>query len=125
MQISEELIKQITNAVMTEMQRRSEDPCVSSSDCASTAASARKWNHHSPGSLCRPFHRIRIHIHNNLRKKLHVVFLRRSKLDTEQLHPGLPDLMRGSIGKRMNPDLPSLRVVFNLVQQLRNILVVP
>ena len=28
MQISEELIKQITNAVMTEMQRRSEDPCV-------------------------------------------------------------------------------------------------
>ena len=40
MQISEDLIKQITNAVMTEMQRRSEDPCVSSSDCASTAASA-------------------------------------------------------------------------------------
>ena len=40
MQISEDLIKQITNAVMTEMQRRSEDSCVSSSDCASTAASA-------------------------------------------------------------------------------------
>ena len=54
-----------------------------------------------------------------------MVFLRRSKLDTDQLHPGLPDLMRGSIGKRMNPDLPSLRVVFNLVQQPRNILVIP
>ena len=40
MQISEDLIKQITNAVMTEMQRRSEDPCAGSSDCASTAASA-------------------------------------------------------------------------------------
>ena len=92
---------------------------------SSTAASARKRNHHSPGSLRRPFHRIRSHIHNNLCKKLHVVFLRRSKLDTDQLHPGLPDLMRGSIGKCMDPELPSLRVVFNLVQQPRNILVIP
>ena len=54
-----------------------------------------------------------------------MVLLGRSKLDTDQLHPGLPDLMRGSIGKRMDPDLPSLRVVFNLIQQSRNILVVP
>ena len=46
-----------------------------------------------------------------------MVFLRRSKLDTDQLHPGLPDLMHGSIGKCMDPDLPSLRIVFNLVQQ--------
>ena len=92
---------------------------------SSTAASARKRNQHSPGSLRRPFHRIRSHIHNNLRKKLHVVFLRRSKLDTDQLHPGLPNLMHGSIGKRVNPDLPSLRIVFNLVQQPRNILVIP
>ena len=63
-------------------------------------------------------------IHNNLRKKLHVVFLRRSKLDTDQLHLRLPDLMRGSIGKRMDPDLPGLRIVFNLIQQSRNILVI-
>ena len=37
----------------------------------------------------------------------------------------MPDIMRGSIGKRMDPDLPSLRIVFNLVQQSRNILVIP
>ena len=91
---------------------------------SSTAASARKWNHHSPGSLRRPFHRIRSHIHNNLCKKLHMVFLRRSKLDTDQLHLRLPDLMRGSIGKHMDPDLPGLRIVFNLIQQSRNILVI-
>ena len=92
---------------------------------SSTAASARKWNHHSPGSLRRPFHRIRSHIHNNLCKELHMVLFGRSKLDTDQLHPGLPDLMRGSIGKRMDPDLPGLRIVFNLIQQSRNILVIP
>ena len=73
---------------------------------SSTAASARKWNHHSPGSLRRPFHRIRSHIHNNLRKKLHVVFLRRSKLDTDQLHPGLPDLMRGALVNVWIPIFP-------------------
>ena len=54
-----------------------------------------------------------------------VVLLGRSKLDTDQLHPGLPDLMRGSIGKCMDPDLPILRIILNLVQQPRNILVVP
>jgi hypothetical protein len=54
-----------------------------------------------------------------------MVFLRRSKLDTDQLHPGLPDFMRRSIGKRMDPDLPGLCIVFNLVQQPRNILVIP
>ena len=96
--------------------------CTTSS---STAAFARKRNHHSPRSLRRPFHRIRSHIHYNLCKKLHMVFLRRSKLDTDQLHLRLPDLMRGSIGKRVNPYLPSLRIVFNLVQQPRNILVIP
>ena len=92
---------------------------------SSAAASARKRNHHSPGSLRRPFHRIRSHIHNNLCKKLHMVFLRRSKLDTDQLHLCLPDLMYGSIGKRVDPDLPSLRIVCNLIQQPRNILVIP
>ena len=96
--------------------------CTTSS---STAAFARKRNHHSPRSLRRPFHRIRSHIHYNLCKKLHMVFLRRSKLDTDQLHLRLPDLMRGSIGKRMDPDLPSLRIILNLVQQPRNILVIP
>ena len=92
---------------------------------SSTATSARKRNHHSPGSLRRPFHRIRSHIHNNLCKELHMVLFVRSKLDTDQLHPGLPDLMRGSIGKCMDPDLPSLRIILNLVQQPRNILVIP
>ena len=54
-----------------------------------------------------------------------MVFLRRSKLDTDQFHPGLPDIMHGSISKRVDPDLPSLRIIFNLVQQPRNILVIP
>ena len=54
-----------------------------------------------------------------------MVFLRRSKLNTDQLYLSLPDLMCGSIGKRVDPDLPRLRIVFNLVQQPRNILVVP
>ena len=49
-----------------------------------------------------------------------MVFLRRSKLDTDQLHLRLPDLMRGSIGKRMDPDLPGLRIVFNLYNVLTN-----
>ena len=53
-----------------------------------------------------------------------MVFLRRSKLDTDQLHLSLPDLIRGSIGKRMNPYLPCLRIILNLVQQPRNILVI-
>ena len=92
---------------------------------SSTAASARKWNHHSPGKPPQTVPPDPQPHPQQPAQKTACGFPQKKQLDTDQLHLRLPDLMRGSIGKRMDPDLPGLRIVFNLIQQSRNILVIP
>ena len=76
-------------------------------------------------SRSRPhFPRLRAHIHNHRAEELRHHILTGGKLHGYDLHVRLPDMKRAGIGKGMYPYPAGRLILFNLVNQSRNILVI-